>query len=193
MEMHFVVQFVLGIHMSCKMNYLIHYVQFLHSYTCYKIHLSTLTSMLHKNSVYCILQSSLNISLSISLILCCEYLLYRIVAVHRYLNVLFTAARHRGDVCEVVMLTVTVSVEVVSLSHGAVPGALSCERDNRPSATDVLGRKRRARRAETCGRQLRGVTREDGAAAQHTVAPSSRVPAQPSPAQPSCQDTGYYE
>ena len=104
------------------------------------------------------------------------------MAVRRYLNVLFTAARHRGDVCEVVMLTVTVSVEVVSLSHGAAPGAVSCEPDNRPSATDVLGRKRRARRAETCGRQLRGVTREDGAAAQHTVAPSSRVPAQPSPA-----------
>ena len=113
------------------------------------------------------------------------------MAVHRYLNVLFTAARHRGDVCEVVMLTVTVSVEVVSLSHGAAPGAVSCERDNRPSATDVLGRKRRARRAETCGRQLRGVTREDGAAAHNTLllhrlvcqpSPAQLSPAQPSPA-----------
>ena len=78
------------------------------------------------------------------------------------------------------MLTVTVSVEVVSLSHGAV----SCEPDNRPSATDVLGRKRRARRAETCGRQLRGGTREDGAAAHNTLL-LHRLVCQPSPAQPS--------
>ena len=176
MEVHFVVQFVLGIHMSCKMNYLIHYVQFLHSYTCYKIHLSTLTSMLHKNSVYCILQSSLNIS-----------------NIH-IINIMLRISIAPGGCmwgCDVDGHCLCGGC-VTKSRRGARRTQLRARQS--PERNWRLGKKTAcATRGDVRPAAARGDEGGRSSGTQHTVAPSSRVPAQPSPAQPSCQDTGYYE